>query len=69
MGFNKRYISKKNLTAIKSQGLEYLVKYITNPDCLLIEDDFSREVCRIVQSEKNKDLLKSKLTQIGFYES
>lgn len=69
MGFNKRFINKKNLELFKKQELSSLINYITNPDCLFIEDDFSQKVCKIVGETKNREIMYQKLTEIGFYES
>ena len=69
MGFNKRYITKKNLDIVKKDGLDYLIRYITNPDCLIIEDEYSSKVCEIVGKTKSKTDIKKKLIEIGFYES
>jgi hypothetical protein len=63
MGFNKRYINKSNLQQIKKQGLQYLISYITKPDALIIEDEFSEKVCSIVSSGRD---IRINLEKIGF---
>jgi hypothetical protein len=69
MGFNKRYINKNNLLSACSNGLDYLVNYITKPDALIIESDgISKQVCDIVGLTNNKQQIKQKLKEIGFYE-
>jgi hypothetical protein len=69
MGFNKRYINKNNLLSACSNGLEYLINYITKPDALIIESDgISKQVCDIVGLTNNKQQIKQKLKEIGFYE-
>jgi len=69
MGFNKRFITRKNLDIVKEQGIQSLITYITNPDCLFIEDDYCKKVCDIVGTSKNKEVMIEKLIEIGFYES
>ena len=39
MSFNKRYIKRENLDYAATQGLDYLINYITKPDALIIESD------------------------------
>lgn len=68
MGFNKRYINKNNLSNYKTKKIEDLILFIKKPDCLIIEDSYSENICNIVTSTK-KELLLSKLKEIGFYES
>ncbi len=69
MGFNKRYINKNNLLSACSNGLEYLINYITKPDALIIESDgISKQVCDIVGLTNNKQQIKQKLKEIEFYE-
>lgn len=69
MGFNKRFISKDSLKSIKSESLDYLIRHIKGPDCLFIEDDFSQKICDLVFKVKDKNSLKKKLVEIGYYES
>lgn len=69
MGFNKRFIKIENLELVKKQGLDSLIRYITSPDCLIINGDFAKKVCDIVGTSKNKDIMVEKLIEIGFYES
>ena len=55
MGFNKRFIKRENLEYAASQGLDYLINYITKPDALIIESDgISKQVCDIVGETKSK---------------
>lgn len=69
MSFNKRYISKDSLISAASNGLDYLINYITKPDALIIESDgISSQVCDIVSLTKDKQEIKLKLKEIGFYE-
>ncbi len=69
MGFNKRFISRKNLEIIAEQGLDSLINYIIKPDALIIESDgISEKVCDIVGNTKDKKEIKKKLKEIGFYE-
>ena len=51
MGFNKRYINKEGIIMKYKEGLEFLVRYISMPDCLVIEDEFSEQVVDIVMND------------------
>lgn len=51
MGFNKRYINKEGIIMKYKEGLESLVRYISMPDCLVIEDEFSEYVIDIVLND------------------
>lgn len=68
MGFNKRYISRENLSYYKVKTVKELISFIKNPDCLIIEDSYSEKICNIVNNTK-QEFLYSKLKEIGFYES
>ena len=69
MSFNKRYISKSSLLSAASSGLDYLINYVVKPDALIIEcDGVSKQVCDIVGLTKDKQEMKKKLKEIGFYE-
>lgn len=68
MGFNKRYISKQNLQQFKKRNITELISFIKNPDCIIIEDKYSRDICEMVDNF-NKQKLLIKLKEIGFYES
>ena len=51
------------------EGLDYLISYITSPDALIIESvGISKQVCDIVGLTKDKQEMKQKLKEIGFYE-
>ena len=56
MGFNKRFINKESLTLAKSQGLDYLINYVTKPDSLIIQDEFSEKICHIILNSDRKNL-------------
>jgi len=69
MSFNKRFIKRENLEYAASRGLDYLINYITKPDALIIESDgISKQVCDIVGFTKDKQEMRKKLKEIGFYE-
>ena len=51
MGFNKRYINKEGIIMKYKEGLESLVRYISMPDCLVIEDEFSEQIVDIVMND------------------
>lgn len=56
MSFNKRYINKDSISNAKKQGLDYLVKYIKNPDSIIIEDDYSRKVYNIIMNTDKRNI-------------
>jgi len=66
MSFNKRFIKIENLELVREQGLDSLIRYITNPDCLIINGDFAKEVCDIIGKTKDKNEMVIKLKEIGF---
>ena len=69
MSFNKRYIKRENLEMAAKECLYYLISYITSPDALIIESvGISKQVCDIVGLTKDKQEMKQKLKEIGFYE-
>jgi hypothetical protein len=51
MGFNKRYINREGIIMKYKEGLQSLVRYISMPDCLIIEDEFSEQVVDIVMND------------------
>ena len=66
MSFNKRFIKIENLELVREQGIDSLIRYITNPDCLVINGEFAKQVCDIVGKTKNKEEMVVKLKEIGF---
>lgn len=69
MSFNKRYISRESLLSAASNGLEYLISYVIKPDVLIIDSDgISKKVCDIVGYTIDREEIKLKLKEIGFYE-
>ena len=69
MGFNKRFINRSSLEMAASQGLDYLIKYVTKPDSLIIESDgISGQVCDIIRKTNDREQIKESLKNIGFYE-
>lgn len=70
MGFNKRIIDKDTLQHFKSQSLQKLIDYLTKPDCVILQDNFSESVTKLVRQYKSdEETLKQKLIDFGFYES
>ena len=51
MAFDKRYINKESIITKYREGLESLVRYISMPDHIVIEDDFSEAVVDIVMND------------------
>lgn len=69
MGFNKRYINYQNLLKVSESGINSLISYIINPDCLIVNcEDGSKEIVDIVQHNTDLDKIKSELKRINFYE-
>ena len=66
MGFNKRFIDKESLTLAKSQGMDYLINYVTKPDSLIIQDEFSEKICHIILNT-DKKILHSKLSNTALW--
>lgn len=66
MSFNKRFIKIENLELVREQGLNSLIRYITNPDCLVINGDLAKKVCDIVGKTRDKKEMVTKLKEIGF---
>jgi hypothetical protein len=66
MIFNKRFIKIENLELVREQGLDSLIRYITNPDCLIINGDLAKQVCDIVGKTRDKKEMVTKLKEIGF---
>jgi len=66
MGFNKRYINEEKIRQVlKEEGLQYLIDFITKPDALIIEDEFSEKVCDIIRDNEKKAFMK--LAEMGLY--
>lgn len=69
MSFNKRYISRENLSIYKNKKITELINFVTKPDCLIFRDSYSRTVCDIIIGAEDTSLIEKKLIEIGFYES
>ncbi len=68
MGFNKRYINEKIIrTIIKEDGLHTLINFIKKSDALIIEDEFSIEICSIIQNTYDNKVLNSLLEKTDLY--
>jgi len=59
MGFNKRYLAKKNVLIQYEQGIDQLRRYISSPDCLIIADEFSEMVADAVARNAEDEEIKS----------
>lgn len=68
MGFNKRYVDEKTIrTVIREDGFQALIDYIKKPDALIIEDDFSSEVCNIIKETEEHKILDELLKKTNLY--
>lgn len=65
MGFNKRFIDLKSLEKASNMGLDYLIKYVKNPDALIIKDNASQKICDVITNIKDKSEIKEKLNILG----
>jgi hypothetical protein len=69
MGFNKRFINYGNLLRVSDNGINSLISYVTNPDCLIVNcQDGSLEVVKVIQNYTEIDIIKQELKRINFYE-
>lgn len=69
MGFNKRFINYDNLQRVSDNGINSLISYVTNPDCLIVNSqDGSLEVVKIIQNYNDVEIVKQELKRIKFYE-
>lgn len=66
MGFNRRYVDKKSLNRARKLGVNYLIKYVTNSDCLIMLDDFSRNVVKIIKDSSDEIDTIAQLQKIDF---
>lgn len=66
MSFNKRFIKIENLELFRDKGIDDLIRYITSPDCLIINGDYAKQICDIVGKSKSKKEIILKLKEIEF---
>lgn len=67
MSFNKRNINKDGIENALKISIDYLIKYIRTPDCIIIEDEFSKMVCDIVINNDKSSIIEE-LKKIGLHE-
>lgn len=68
MGFNKRYINEEKIReTIKEGGLESLINLIKKPDGLIIEDEFSEKVCKIIQETEEIKIIEKLIKETNLY--
>lgn len=59
MSFNKRILNQKSLLQVfKTRGIEGITIYVTKPDAVLCEDEFSSEVVKLVGEGNSTELTK-----------
>ena len=59
MGFNKRILNKKSLLQVfKARGIEGVTVYVTKPDSVFCEDEFSSQVVSFVSEGNSTELTK-----------
>lgn len=55
MGFNKRYLNQEKLMELLNlEGIDYLIDFIKKPDILIIEDQFSENICNLIKENDEK---------------
>lgn len=62
MGFNKRFVNKQSIQLSSKCGLNNLINYLTKPDCVIAEDEFSSIVYNVVISGRD---VRNRLKKIG----
>lgn len=68
MGFNKKYINEEKIrTVLREDGIQALIDFIKKPDALIIEDDFSSQVCDIIKKTEKNKLLDELLKKTNLY--
>lgn len=59
MGFNKRTLNQKSLLQVfKARGIEGVTVYVTKPDAIFCEDEFSSNVVKLVDEGNSAELTK-----------
>jgi len=62
MGFNKRYINEETIrNTLKEDGLKSLILLIKKADALIMEDELSEKVCKIIQENEEPKILEQLL--------
>ena len=62
MGFNKRFVNEEVIRKIlREEGFQYLINFIKKPDALIIEDELSEKVCKIIQESEDPKILEQLL--------
>lgn len=70
MGFNKRYVNEKIIrTIIREDGLQALIDFIKKSDALIIEDEFSTEICSIIVENDEYEILNQLIEKTDLYGS
>lgn len=58
MSFNKRRVNEEKIMEILNlEGVDYLIDFIKKPDVLIIEDEFSENICDIIRDNDEKHIL------------
>jgi len=62
MGFNKRYVNEETIRhTLKEDGLQFLIVLIKKADALIMEDELSEKVCKIIQENEEPKILEQLL--------
>ena len=58
MSFNKRYLDEEGIRVNYKEGLQNLYNYIIKPDALIITDEFSEKVVKIMMGDNPEKEIK-----------
>ena len=62
MGFNKRFVNEEVIRKIlREDGLQFLIAFIRKADALIMEDELSEKVCKIIQESEDPKILEQLL--------
>jgi hypothetical protein len=58
MSFNKRYLDEEGIRVNYKEGFQNLYNYIIKPDALIITDEFSEKVVKIMMGDNPEKEIK-----------
>ena len=64
MSFNKRYLDEEGIRVNYKEGFQNLYNYIIKPDALIITDEFSEKVVKIMMGDNPEKEITDKLEEI-----
>ena len=67
MGYNKRYLNKEVInTILREDGIQSLIRYISKPNTLIMEDEYSQKVCDIILKRQEDDDILNKILELNY---